>query len=1573
MRALAKIPWPAPEPVDLLAEFGATLVGDVPARPALASAVQFDAKLRRLQADSPYTRPVVARDVQAPLTHAQVAAKRVRHFALKHLALDWTSNQKDASDTLPLTHAAASEGPGSDDFDLQTWLRDANACAIDPQTNVLHATAAAAPLPSVTTTSPTARTLHAPLLPKRNRPHRRPSPTTKRTKAVCAPDDDDDDDGSAIDDIQDTEYILPFEHLKPQDVSTMQHKRAGTTSPTKELRRAKSFHIAKWLTKRMQERAYSKEMQSRLAATLSANVGGGLWKDQVASQLATAMSADVVFGDGSDGNGRPFADDAAALALVLEREWIDTKARDIHDRATTEYAQGHVPEALSILSAGAALLQATTAVATHKSSWGFNYTLEVHAKASLLQMRYRRRHLRRARAALRLQTVWRGFHDRRRFKRRLWHRQASALYIQRWWHVRTADKEAMRLRLQTAARRKLAYLLVRRMRKAHKVLRASIHAWLVCALARLRLRRAIRAATNIQRLVRGFLSRRAVLRLRDRIVRDEVARSSREADYIQRFTAIRLEDFLLFLHQAGQSHVHQLAQRLKDEATARKRARAHWAPAAMRRAALEDLFASYDVDGSGTIDVDELQHLFDELCIPMDAASLAQAIRLMDTSRNGSVDMSEFCAYLEAPPPQSNAGLWKLHAQLQLQRVANWFTSATFKNEARRRLVYDETQRQAQLLRTEFRMTEHPRFACPYCGAAFALYRPFWRHMRQRQCPAASNRRLDTAHQVDADDDLAAVEQALVDARLVEVERDVALYMATSPGKADLAADATRLQQRYLALRQRRTLRDLAHNSNAILELYHSYDMAETNALPALLVPDIAADVGLGRAELALHFATDHAVTMDEVFIAVRRAYISLSWCTRLQQLLPSFLFTSSRRQRRLRQAATCLLLREQALAEASVRAAFRSAHPPVLVCQACNTGLWHDARARLHLQDDRFHARDASYRHRRNARIHLTATSTSRLVQLTQLSQDAVRAQAMQKALRFCKRQEGRRAIHAVTKHLLTQLAPQTAVNEPRRLLDVAFQLVDVDRVGSIPAESVAPVLAFLQCTALGASTAAAQAMDVRSVWRHRRATALATHVVATTYLQSKATLDVVPHVDVHAYLATPVGRQAIADEEALFGALQTTTTTDLTALVLQQLDVDRSRRIRVEHLATLLYVLGYAHATRTVATLRSAVPASDGHVPSDTLRAWLTAHPPRRCMLGRRWRLRCVRTRLARAVVTARYEGSAAACAPDPISHDALLVAKSEHFSKSAIGRDAIRTKVAELKRLEKVFAASTKGVRGHAWRSARARFLFCLFERGHAGAIELVDVPCVLRDLCHPLQKDPNVMARMLRFLNLEATTTTTISETAFHRWLDTDAGRAPSRRLAWRPSTKALATAVVRFEHRSDLGQREDDVLPLHVLAKADMYCASVAGQHEIDEEETHVQAQLGQHRRKTRGLAALEHKVAYAALLFRLVDANHTGRVAAHALSTLLGLLQLPNDLPLAHCIARDVGDATGHLDEAAFLAWYRGALDRQSLRTRLLAALRQTPVRAIATAVVAARYRQSREQPTEPSEGCMAP
>ena len=106
-------------------------------------------------------------------------------------------------------------------------------------------------------------------------------------------------------------------------------------------------------------------------------------------------------------------------------------------------------------------------------------------------------------------------------------------------------------------------------------------------------------------------------------------------------------------------------------------------------------------------------------------------------------------------------------------------------------------------------------------------------------------------------------------------------------------------------------------------------------------MPDLLVDLGLGHAELALHFATTHDVTVDEVCDAVRRAFVTLSWRTRLQQLLPSFLFGSSRRRRRLRQAATCLLLREKALAEASVRAAFRLTHPPLIVCAACSTGVF--------------------------------------------------------------------------------------------------------------------------------------------------------------------------------------------------------------------------------------------------------------------------------------------------------------------------------------------------------------------------------------------------------------------------------------------------------------------------------------------------------------------------------------------------------------------------------------------------------------------------------------------------------
>jgi hypothetical protein len=191
------------------------------------------------------------------------------------------------------------------------------------------------------------------------------------------------------------------------------------------------MRMARWLQQRYRATSsslFSSEMQARLASAMSANTGKGLWQDEVSSRLACPMDADIVFGDGSDGNAPllVIVDEdeimqtienesvrettqptiARSSTAAIEQDWIEQKAREIKDAAAKLVEGGAVPEALATLQRGIDTMigrhhcRASVPVKRSeamddnayenldrpKSRRGFNYSRESHALATRLQV-----------------------------------------------------------------------------------------------------------------------------------------------------------------------------------------------------------------------------------------------------------------------------------------------------------------------------------------------------------------------------------------------------------------------------------------------------------------------------------------------------------------------------------------------------------------------------------------------------------------------------------------------------------------------------------------------------------------------------------------------------------------------------------------------------------------------------------------------------------------------------------------------------------------------------------------------------------------------------------------------------------------------------------------------------------------------------------------------------------------------------------------------------------------------------------------------------------------------------------
>ena len=103
------------------------------------------------------------------------------------------------------------------------------------------------------------------------------------------------------------------------------------------------------------------------------------------------------------------------------------------------------------------------------------------------------------------------------------------------------------------------------------------------------------------------------------------------------------EDFLAFLKEESQGQM-MMALEVKKQAQLRKAAqkKAAGMPAALRHHELvKQLFASYDADGSGRIDVKEFGEIMRDMAIPIKPQRLQESFDAIDADKTGTLDYNE--------------------------------------------------------------------------------------------------------------------------------------------------------------------------------------------------------------------------------------------------------------------------------------------------------------------------------------------------------------------------------------------------------------------------------------------------------------------------------------------------------------------------------------------------------------------------------------------------------------------------------------------------------------------------------------------------------------------------------------------------------------------------------------------------------------------------------------------------------------------------------------------------------------------------------------------------------------------
>ncbi|CAM9244707.1 unnamed protein product, partial [Ectocarpus sp. 13 AM-2016] len=322
--------------------------------------------------------------------------------------------------------------------------------------------------------------------------------------------------------------------------------------------------------------------------------GGGGTASSCPSVAGKGRSAQLGGGDGGVGARAgpdlfPYSARAHYLASIIERSYRRRFVRHVTFPSETERTAAQT-------LAAAAFRGYLARVGARKDK------THLSSAATFVARAWRRRMYRLGLATVKFQAVMRGAHGRRKARetRVLIRHTISAQSVVRMF---LAKRTAQRMRLEEASAGRLQALqrgfILRRVR-ATAISEIHTSLW--------------RAALGLNRVARGFLHRRFARMVRQFAVDGEITRSEAEAAAVGgavRLTTTRVDMYLTT--DAGKAELAQEMRRAKAAAVRTKIVMRGASPEERRRASAHDVFDSFDLDGSGTIDHTELKALLGAL------------------------------------------------------------------------------------------------------------------------------------------------------------------------------------------------------------------------------------------------------------------------------------------------------------------------------------------------------------------------------------------------------------------------------------------------------------------------------------------------------------------------------------------------------------------------------------------------------------------------------------------------------------------------------------------------------------------------------------------------------------------------------------------------------------------------------------------------------------------------------------------------------------------------------------------------------------------------------------------------
>ena len=176
---------------------------------------------------------------------------------------------------------------------------------------------------------------------------------------------------------------------------------------------------------------------------------------------------------------------------------------------------------------------------------------------------------------------------------------------------------------------------------------------------------------------------------------------------------------------------------------------------------LRDTFDLIDIKGHGSLGLEEVRLLFQEICVPLSPSELQEMFLVLDTDKSGTLELPEllqFFARLEGKERQRleddlgegegegkvdlddplreararmRSKLAVLRVQLKTKKLFNEMMGSVYTKLARRAIIHKARTEAIIKGRQDFRSTNPPHFACKKCVRTFAFEMDLRRHWKE--------------------------------------------------------------------------------------------------------------------------------------------------------------------------------------------------------------------------------------------------------------------------------------------------------------------------------------------------------------------------------------------------------------------------------------------------------------------------------------------------------------------------------------------------------------------------------------------------------------------------------------------------------------------------------------------------------------------------------------------------------------------------------------------------------------------------------------------------------------------------